>query len=506
MSASPLYDNLSKQISLSEPVVKPRARSQVARMLERVIFYALLAAIALTAIPYGTVEPGWEAMFECLVFALGILWIIEAALSGRLLVREHKLLIPLLAILIFGFTQTLPFLRASDPPNLSGSIARAISADPFETWFFELKLLALVVTAALLLRYTSSQKRLRTLIYLAFGIGAASALFGIIRQTMQINPGFFLPKLMPNSGYAQFINYDHFAFLMEMVFGLAVGITVAGGASRGEVLIYLAVGSLAGTALVLSNSRGGIFSLLGQMLILIVLFLRFSLKTSQETETGARWLSLVPSSFLMRMTLILLLIMTTVFGVIWIGGEPLAKRLEVSVSEFVDKPPPAAGVGERANTNRRHVWMATWRLIKAHPIAGVGFCGYSTAIARFHDASGEFVPREAHNDYLELLASGGIIGMSLFVWFGISFVGNAVRHIESADRFARAASIGALVGILGVAVHSLVDFGLHITINGLMFATLLVIATRNVGRVRKRARLRISEGLQMPPASSTSYL
>src|SRR5262249_5042686 len=163
-------------------------------------------------------------------------------------------------ILIFGFIQTLAFLSASDPPNLSGSMARAISADPFETWFFEFKLLALFATAALLWRYTSSEGRLRTLIYLVFAIGAASALFGIVRQTMQINPGFLLPRLMPNSGYAQFINYNHFGFLMEMVFGLAVGIVVARGISRGEVLIYLAVGSLCGTALVLSNSRGAVFS------------------------------------------------------------------------------------------------------------------------------------------------------------------------------------------------------------------------------------------------------
>jgi len=41
----------------------------------------------------------------------------------------------------------------------------------------------------------------------------------------------------------------------------------------------------------------------------------------------------------------------------------------------------------------------------------------------------------------------------------------------------RAACLGAAIGIAGVAVHSLVDFGLHAIVNALVFTTLIVIAT-----------------------------
>jgi hypothetical protein len=41
----------------------------------------------------------------------------------------------------------------------------------------------------------------------------------------------------------------------------------------------------------------------------------------------------------------------------------------------------------------------------------------------------------------------------------------------------RAACLGACIGIAGVAVHSLVDFGLHMLVNALVFTTLIVIAT-----------------------------
>jgi hypothetical protein len=57
--------------------------------------------------------------------------------------------------------------------------------------------------------------------------------------------------------------------------------------------------------------------------------------------------------------------------------------------------------------------------------------------------------------------------------------------LRSSDPFRRSACLGALVGLFGVAVHSLVDFGLHITANALIFTSLVVIATVN-GRVEER--------------------
>ena len=44
-----------------------------------------------------------------------------------------------------------------------------------------------------------------------------------------------------------------------------------------------------------------------------------------------------------------------------------------------------------------------------------------------------------------------------------------------ADNYDRAVTLGALVGIVTVAIHSLVDFGLHVTINALLFIALISI-------------------------------
>src|ERR1700738_1027280 len=211
------------------------ARERIPPVLDQIIFLSLLLIIALSAIPYGTVEPWWEAVFECSVFALGILWAVEGLLSGTWQVRGIRLLLPLLALAIFSFFQTVhPWIAADTTlAGVKTDVWRVISADPYETRLFVYKLLALILTGELLLRYTSSRQRLRLLINVVIGIATASALFGIYRQRVPGDAtGSILPQVSPSLGYGQFINRNHFAFLMEMALGLVIGLVVARGLPR----------------------------------------------------------------------------------------------------------------------------------------------------------------------------------------------------------------------------------------------------------------------------------
>jgi hypothetical protein len=73
-------------------------RTRALLYFERVIFFATLLLLPLTAIPYGTVEPWWEALFQCLVFTLVALWIVEGMLRGAWRVSGLSLMAPELAI------------------------------------------------------------------------------------------------------------------------------------------------------------------------------------------------------------------------------------------------------------------------------------------------------------------------------------------------------------------------------------------------------------------------
>jgi O-antigen ligase len=157
-----------------------------------------------------------------------------------------------------------------------------------------------------------------------------------------------------------------------------------------------------------------------------------------------------------------------------VGGEPFVDRLSTTREELTVRP------AETSHADRFSIWQATLRLCYEHPVAGVGFGGYWIAITRYHNGSGELVPQQAHNDYLELWASGGLIGVALFVWFVVIVVRQSLRQRKSHDRFRSAVALGALTGLFGVAVHSLFDFGLHVTGNALICLALVALATRQV--------------------------
>ena len=448
-----------------------------ARRLDRGIFFALLALLAISAVPYGTVEPWWQALFECAVFGLAALWLIEGFLSGSYEWSAYRCILPLVALVVFGLIQTIPLGVDSELSLKVGTqVTRTLSEDPHGTRLWAARMLALILCAAMLLRYTSSPRRLRILISVVIGIAVASALFGLARKTMQHDAGFILPHLMPGFGYAQFINNNHFAFLMEIAIGLLLGLIAGGGVRRERLLIYVGLTLLLGMSLVLSNSRGGILSMLCQLIFVAVLFPA----VRSVSETSSKWIRLVVTSPLVRALLIVILIGTVGLGIVWVGGDSLLGRLEAIPGEVSSREG-----GSRWGDRRIDIWRASWQLVKANPVAGVGMGGYWTAITTHHDASGEMTPQRAHNDYLELLASGGLIGVALAAWFIVGLIRPVRKQLRSTNRFRSAAAFGALVGSSGVAVHSLVDFGLHTTINAILMIVLLAIALANISSEKR---------------------
>ena len=446
----------------------PVLREKAARLLETVIFYGLLALVLLIALPYGGRDQWVESFFECAVWVFLILSITEAFFSKNLHLRHGALLWPLAAIIVFAYFQTLNIWPASSAsPNVGGW--GATSADPYATKIWLLKFVALVVTGFLLLRYANSERRVRTLFILVIGIAVLSALFGLLRQTAPSGwAASLLPRLKPGSGYAQFINRNQFAFLVEMAIGLTAGLLVAGGVKRDRVLLYLTAMIPLWLALVLSGSRGGLFTALCQLLFIGVWGPGIAARYDGGNHGEWGFMRRIGQSRLFRILLVACLCLTIILSAFWIGGERLVSQLESLPGELSGQEVEAV--------RRKDIWYSTWQMIKEHPLLGVGFGGYWMAVTQYHEGSGRLAPQQAHNDYLELAASGGVVGVALAGWFVFLFFRQVRKGLASTSRFQRAACFAALVALFGVALHSFVDFGLHLPINALVFVLLLVIA------------------------------
>jgi O-antigen ligase/tetratricopeptide (TPR) repeat protein len=467
-------------VSFGLPAAQRTDWRRATRLLEGTVFYALLALIPLAAVPYGTVEEWWESSFQCVVFALAALWSVEGLLSGRWFVREHRLLLPLVPLLGFVFWQALPAGRAT----VGGvGVWLSSSADAYETRLVAFRFLALLLFAAMLLRYTSSSRRMAALVYAVIGVGVLSGVFGLVRQAAhQDGDGFLLARLQPQLGYGQFINNNHFALLMEMGLGLLLGLMTGGAARRrgGLLFLYCASCAVLWPALVLSNSRGGVFSMFGQIAFLTLLHRRVQSSRWARPLEPARGRARVIPAAVARAALAACLLLVVCAGVIWIGGDSLLGRMEHLRGEV-----SAEGDQNRVTPRRLEMWRAAWLMFKDHPVAGIGFGGYSVALPQYYDATGAYVPQQAHNDYLEILASGGLIAAALVAWFVGGVVARARKCLRSREPFRRAACFGGLAGLCAVALHGLVDFGLHITANALICIALVAMATVHV-KTRER--------------------
>ncbi|HEX7296625.1 MAG TPA: O-antigen ligase family protein, partial [Pyrinomonadaceae bacterium] len=435
-------------------------------LLDRGLFGSLLLLICVTAIPYGTSQPWWKALFICFVLFATIFAVIEVMLNGGRRLEGARLILPAVVLILFALLQTVS-LPGGNIDGLSVPAWNTISADPYQTRFTAMQLIALMLVILLVYRYANTDRRRRFLIHVVLAVAVTSAVYGILRQTVQRDTGFVLPLLRPGAGYGQFINKNHFAYLMEMAFGLGLGLLAFGGVTRKHAMLYVALLLPIWTALVLSNSRGGILAMAGQIVIAVLLLSYFK----RSSPFGESTLLRATQSVWMRIGLVIALILALSIGVVWVGGDRLLSNFEAVSREFSTDPGASSGV------TRNDIWRATLKTIADHPILGVGIGGYWIAVTEHHIASGTMTPQEAHNDYLELFASGGIVGFAIGVWFTVNAFKTIRDNLRTANRTRSAVCFASVIGLSGALLHSFFDFGLHLMINALVFAILLALAT-----------------------------
>ena len=167
------------------------------------------------------------------------------------------------------------------------------------------------------------------------------------------------------------------------------------------------------------------------------------------------------------------------------------------------------------------MWMVAERMWLDHFWWGAGPAHYDYRFREYRPERVQLQPDRVHNDYLNLLAdwgaAGGIIvlaGMAAFA-AGLWETRKRVRRAEkdlggrgTSNRFAF--FLGASAGLLALAVHSAVDFNLHIPANAILGVTLLALLTSNLRFATERywlsARLPVRMLATVALACGVAYL
>ena len=258
-----------------------------------------------------------------------------------------------------------------------------------------------------------------------------------------------------------FICPNHLAGLLEMLGMFAVALTLwARWSALGRFFSgYIALMCFVGVAL--TGSRGGYVSVMAGLAV--VAFLSLWVLRRMDRKQFA-----------------LALILTLTGAAVLIGGGIMIMSSSDVIRARID------GVYDPQNM-RLYLWAAALKQWALDPVWGTGSGTYLYFGRELRSALVQNDPIHVHNDYLHLLAEYGIAGCLLMAallgthaWSGWKGFRHILKRKLSTLRkrvgsHELAMIIGALAAFGALAVHSIMDFNLHLPANTLLLAWVLGI-------------------------------
>ena len=276
--------------------------------------------------------------------------------------------------------------------------------------------------------------------------------------------------------FGPYVNRNHFAGYMEIVIPLTIGYLLAQSpwrernftlrervllwtsqqTSKSVLLLFAAIFMAA--SLLLTGSRGGLVSFTGSMVFFAVMM---KIKRSSGRK-GSRLLSAFCGLGLI--------------AAVWIGGN----------SAFLSVERLEKGIQEPSGEERLLLWHDTLRLAKDYLGFGSGFNTFEEVFPAYKTSARQAVFQYAHNDYLQLLAEGGVVALGLVMWLLVAWYRAVIaRWLKRQDSFASHMALTGMTAVFAILIHSVTDFNLHIPANAIAMVTVLA-ATLNAASVGHR--------------------
>jgi O-antigen ligase len=114
-------------------------------------------------------------------------------------------------------------------------------------------------------------------------------------------------------------------------------------------------------------------------------------------------------------------------------------------------------------------------ILRNFPLFGIGLGDFKYVFTLYQKSRQTTIYYDyLHNDYLQFLIETGLIcAVSFLIFFFNLFKNILIGLNKRHDPFAKSIVIGGLCGLLGVIIHSFVDFNFHIPAVSLLFWLLL---------------------------------
>jgi len=484
-------------------------------MIDRIVFWGLCAVLVFLPLPIGSVEEWPIFAFEAATITLFLLYLggrifrwgsprrQEAvgagdpdALAGRLPVFAKAMVGVFLAVSLLQIVPLPAGLVKLLSPKAYGIYAALVrdaviapssrltlSLAPGASVSKLVLMLCYGLFGYLVLKTVRSRRRAEILVVVVLASALFQAVYGMAETFSGHEMIFGRPKRYGlGSVTGTFVNRNHLAGFLEMVFPLSLGYLLAkaryfamekGISLRRRVLwfsqeslqwtlLLALVPIFIGVGLIFSRSRSGIMVLAVTAVLAVA--------------AAASWRAFSPADRLGpgrrrdpgfgRM--VRLVVMAVLAVAVWLGIGPVIERFsEVDIT--------AEG--------RRTFYQNTLEMIGDFPWAGTGKGTYVNAYPIYEKVDDHVRLSFAHNDYLEYLSENGVIGGGALILAGAGLlVWLVVLWRRRHSGFAKGIGLGAILGVTALFLHGFTDFNLQITANAAYFVTLAMLAAAVLAR------------------------
>ena len=417
------------------------------RRWDRAVLSGTLALLIFAVLAFGTTEPWSIFVLRTGATLLLLVWAV-----GRMFAADPKI------VLSYVFAPAALFM-AVVAIQWAG-----LSSYRYATMMEGMNYLAygcLMFLAVQTLRSEDDARR----VVLVLGLFSAAIAIEAIAQGPLPARGLLFFRVPRAAGYpyGPYVNHNHYAGMMEMLSPFLLALALSD-RLRGVARACVAAGGfIAAMSIFLSHSRGGMVAFAVEFAFLAAIAVPF--RGGRRVHIGVA-LAVVVAAIL----------------TVWAGGPELLRRVG-SLGEVGD------------NWMRLDIARDSLRMFLHRPILGFGLGTFPVAYPEFRSFYYAFFVNEAHNDWVQLLVEMGLAGMIVAVWYLVTMFRYGLRKVEGRlHSWSSIAAVAAMTGCVGLLVHSLFDYNMHIAANAALFFFLggIVVAPVRVEAAKIKRRSEFS--------------
>ncbi|MFC1810150.1 O-antigen ligase family protein [Patescibacteria group bacterium] len=382
-------------------------------------------------------------LFRVITLVIILLWGMRCLFDEKLKIRFAKIF--WLVIAYAGVSIVNTFVTVNVYTSLFGTYGRFIGI------FTVINLLFWIY---IVFSFLNSKEKIKNLMWVSVFTSFLIAIYGLLQYfnlfvnviPWSMNP---MDRVFSTIGHS-----NHTAAYLGMNLMLLLSLIFNEKKSTFKTVLWIGL-ILLGLTLILTASRGGVFAVLVAGVFWLIFILKkkkLSKKTFKYTIAG--------------------LILAAILGILLSG--PISKigvvERTTSTITFVLQ----GNVPDRVSW-----WFSSFEMIKDKPLLGHGLSSYKDIYNKYRrtdyrvpdDAQDQITPETAHNDYLNIFATQGLIGFLIYAAMIVMLFVYTLRYMKKADDKDRIYVFGLLTALLVYLIQVSISFGTVTTL--FIFYTLI---------------------------------